>query len=70
MVLAERREERTMLRMRLADDTRRCLWRGIRGCVVGDRGGGSDIIATIIVARYLGLELWDLKNSELKDQGG
>ena len=70
MVLAERHEERTMLRMRLADDMLQCLWRGIRGCVMGDRESGSDIIAAIIIAWYLGLELWDLKNSELKDQGG
>ena len=69
MVLAERREERAMLRMRLANDTRWCLWRGVRGCVVGDRGSGSDIIAATIVAWYLGLDLWDMKNGELRDRG-
>ena len=69
MIFAERREEQAMLRMRLANDTRRCLWRGVRGCIVGDRGSGSDIVAATIVAWYLYLELWDMKNGELRDRG-
>ena len=70
MIFAERREERAMLRMRLANNTRWCPWPGVHRCVVGDRESGSDIVAAIIVALYLVLELWNVKNGELKDRGG